>query len=123
MARVNMKNVVVGVGAGAVDELLEWQDEKNGRTEPFKKWTDWGRVLLTAFGYLGTIFDLAPDYTMPLAQSETTLLTKSVGQAIRAKGGATSAARRVAHVGSVQSSVTVAPRRTPEGEQVSMILP
>jgi len=85
--RINVMNVVVGVGAGGVDELLEWQDERTGRVEPFRGWTDWGRVGLAAVGYLGQMFNFFPVIAQPLAQSETTLVTKTVVRAIRSQMG------------------------------------
>ena len=84
--RIQLMNVVIGVGAGAVDEVMEWQDDQNGRTEPFKKWTDWTRVGLCALGYLGQAFNFFPVIATPLAQSEVTLTTKSVAGIIRGAG-------------------------------------
>lgn len=90
--RIEPIKVLVGVGAGGVDELLEWLDSRGEtpRTEPFKTWTDWGRIGLTLVGYLGQAFNFWPNLTAPLAQSETPLLVKSIGRAIRegAFGGA-----------------------------------
>ena len=89
--RIDIGNIIVGVGAGVVDEVLEWQDEKAGRTEPLKTWTDWGRIGLCAIGYLGQALNFFPRITAPLAQSEVTLATKSVSAIIRQKVGTTAA--------------------------------
>lgn len=92
--KIDMMNAVVGVSAGAVDGLLEWQDEEGGRTEPFKTWTDWGRVVLCSLGYLGQAFNFFPKIAAPLAQSEITLVTKSVGKVIRTRAGTESMVSR-----------------------------
>lgn len=81
-------DAVIGVGAGGVDELMLWQDERGGRVDPFKTWTDWSRVGLCALGYLGQAFNFFPRFAQPLAQSEVTLVTKSAVSAIRAQTGA-----------------------------------
>ena len=88
MAKINLTNVIVAVGAGAVDEVLEYMDGK--ATTPVDPMTfggkvDYGRVGITALAYLGQIFNIMPEYAGPLAQSETTLLTKTVGRIIRLK--------------------------------------
>ena len=85
--RIQWMNVVVGVGAGAVDEVMEMQDAAAGRTMPFKTWTDWSRLGLAAVGYLGQVFNFFPAIAQPLAQSEVTLVTKTIGKAIRARTG------------------------------------
>lgn len=92
--RIEPMKVVVGIGAGVVDEVLEWQDEENDRTESFRNWTDWGRVGLCALGYMGQAFNFFPALAAPLAQSEVTLVTKSVSNAIRTRAGATSQVTR-----------------------------
>lgn len=81
--RIDWMNVVVGVGAGGVDEVLAWQDEQQGRTGAFKTWTDWGRLGITLLAYLGQATNMFPRLCYPLAQSEVPLLTKSVIQGVR----------------------------------------
>lgn len=88
MVKINLTNVIVAVGAGAVDEVLEYMDGKaTTPVDPMKFGgkVDYGRVGLTALAYLGQIFNIMPEYAGPLAQSETTLLTKTVGRIIRLK--------------------------------------
>ena len=85
--RIQWMNVVVGVGAGTIDEVMEWRDEVDGRTAPFKTWSDWSRLGLAAVGYLGQMFNFFPAIAEPLAQSEVTLVTKTIGKAIRARTG------------------------------------
>ena len=86
--RILWQNALVGVGAGALDEVMEMQDSNAARTESFKTWTDWSRVGLAAIGYLGQMFNFFPALAGPLAQSEITLVTKSVSRAIQARSGA-----------------------------------
>jgi len=83
--KISVQNVLIGVGAGAVDEVLEHLDETadTPRTEAFTRWTDLGRIALTALGYLGQAMNIMPEFAAPLAQSEVTLLTKSVGKKLR----------------------------------------
>jgi hypothetical protein len=95
--RVNLMNVAIGVGAGAVDEVMESQDARAGRTAPFKTWTDWSRIGLAAVGYLGQMFGYFSAYAEPLAQSEVTLVTKTVGAAIRSRMGTTAMVTRTSH--------------------------
>ena len=78
----------ISVGVGVVDEVMESWDEKEGRTEPFRKATDIVRLLGALGGYALQIF-------MPrqarigeaLALSATPLLVKSVAKPIRAAIG------------------------------------
>jgi len=88
--RIDIMDAVIGVGAGSLDEVMERQDEQNGRTEPFKTWADWSRVGLAALGYLGQAFNFFPRYAQPLAQSEITLVTKSAAKAILSNTGISS---------------------------------
>ena len=80
MARINYMNLVVGVGVGAVDEVLERKDKTDKKTGPFKGWRDYGRLGLTVAGLAGQMFDFFPSIAEPLAQSEITRLTKSLAQ-------------------------------------------
>ena len=93
--RIIPTHVIVGLGAGAIDEVLERQDTKNARTEPFKTWTDWGRVGLLLLGYMGQSFNFYPDALAALAQSELPLVTKSVAQLIPMGARAPAAGRMV----------------------------
>lgn len=88
--RIHWMNVVIGAGAGGLDEVMEDQDANNARTEPFKTWTDWSRVGLCAVGFLGQAFNFFPAIAAPLAQSETPLVTKSIIKAVRNQAASTS---------------------------------
>jgi hypothetical protein len=88
---VDLMKSGISVGVGVVDEVMESWDEKEGRTEPFRKATDIVRLLGALGGYALQIF-------MPrqarigeaLALSATPLLVKSVAKPIRAAiGGGT----------------------------------
>ena len=92
--RIQWMNTVIGVGAGALDEVMEMQDENAGRIQPFKTWTDWSRIGLAAVGYLGQMFNFFPALAGPLAQSEVTLVTKTIGRAIRSRTATTSTVTR-----------------------------
>jgi hypothetical protein len=87
MARINYVDVVIGVGAGALDEALERADAGAGRLEGFKAWHTWSRIGLTALGYLGQAMNFWPAFAAPIAQSEVPLLTKSVYAMIASKVG------------------------------------
>lgn len=87
MARINVMDVVIGVGAGALDEGLERADAGAGRLEGFKAWHTWSRVALTALGYLGQAMNYWPAFAAPIAQSEVPLLTKSVWSMVASKVG------------------------------------
>lgn len=93
--RITATPIVVGALAGGADVVLERQDAKNARVEPFKTWTDWFRVGLCALGYMGQAFNFYPHITAPLAQSELPLVVKSVAQLIPASAGDNAQTRRV----------------------------
>lgn len=93
--RINTTHVIVGGLAGAVDVVLERQDAQNARVEPFKTWTDWGRVGLLLLGYAGQSFNFYSGTMAALAQSELPLVVKSVAQLIPSGAGAPAAARTV----------------------------
>lgn len=103
--------VVVPVGVGVVDEVLEWQDEENARTSVAKKWTTWGRVGLCALGYLGQILNVQSYLGSVIAQGETVLVTKTVGEAIRTRAATpaesmVSRAAAVKRTGGVRGSIS-----------------
>lgn len=89
--RIQLTNVVLGVGAGILDDVLENDDAAKGRTEPLKGWADWARIGLAGVGYLGQMFNFFPAVSQPLAQSEVTLVTKSVAKYVRSRTGVASA--------------------------------
>lgn len=75
--RIELTHVLVGVGVGGLDEVLERQDADNGRTETIKKWSTWSRAGLVALGFLGQAMDIMPREAAAVAQSELPLLTKT----------------------------------------------
>lgn len=88
---VDLMKSGISVGVGVADEVLESWDEKEGRTEPFRKATDIGRLLGALGGYAIQIFMPKQDRIgEALALSTTPLLVKSVAKPIRAAiGGGT----------------------------------
>lgn len=75
--RIEVSSVIVGVGAGVVDELAERNDAERGRTETTQKWSTWFRFGALAAGYLGQAMNIMPGYAAPLAQSMLPLATKT----------------------------------------------
>lgn len=76
--------VGIAVGVGIIDEIVEEWDAKAGRTEPFRKATDWARLALAGIGYLTQTF--APKYGAigeGLALSSTPLLVKSIAKSVK----------------------------------------
>jgi len=120
--RVDLTRVGVAVLAGAVDEVLEAWDEREGRIEPFRTATDIGRLVLCGLGYLMQIFDIRPRLGESLAIAETPLLVKSIAKPVKAAIGAPGGVR-VARTSKVRESVVVSPALTREQETVSIIRP
>ena len=81
--KVKLVKVGTAVGVGAVDEVLEWWDEKAGRTLSFRTATDIGRIVLTLGGYAMQMMDFAPEIGEAMALSSTTLLTKSIAKPVK----------------------------------------
>lgn len=85
---VDLMKSGISVGVGVVDEVMESWDEKEARTEPFRKATDIVRLIGALAGYSIQIF--MPRQTKlgeALALSSTPLLVKSVSKPIRAAIG------------------------------------
>ena len=82
---IDMTAKLTAVGVGALDEVFEGLDEGAGRTEAFKKWTDFyrlGGTLITLVGEVmgrGTMAKLSRDANGPMI----TLLTKSIAQPVK----------------------------------------
>jgi len=121
--RVDLTRVGVAVLAGAVDEVLEAWDEREGRIGPFRTATDIGRLVLCGLGYLMQIFDIRPRLGESLAIAETPLLVKSIAKPVKAAIGAPAGGVRVARTSRVRESVVVSPALTREQETVSIIRP
>jgi len=83
--KIEATHVIVGVGAGIVDTGLAALDERQGWTEPYRNSTEWSRIGLCLIGYLGQGFNFYPRAMAALAQSEVTLVTKSLGDLIRTR--------------------------------------
>lgn len=113
--KVRMSNAVVGVGAGIIDEVVENADAGAGRLTPFKNWTDWSRVGLAVIGYGGQMMNMFTGIAEPLAQSEITLVTKSVGGFIRSKMSTGTTSVKVTRVAHQADSGKMAWRPKPVG--------
>ena len=88
MAQINLTKVGVGIGVGVVDDVLEDQDRQNGRTRPFERWTDWGRLIAVAGGHaLGMFMPRQFNLGETIATAATPLATKTVISAVRAGAG------------------------------------
>lgn len=86
--RIEPVKVIMGVGAGAVDTGLIALDDRQGWATPYKNSREWGRIGLCLIGYLGQALNWFPHPMSALAQSEVTLVTKSVAELIRSRVGA-----------------------------------
>jgi len=74
---------VVSAGVGAGDIALEEVDARTGRTEPFKKYSDWYRVGLFLLGLFGDLAGIPEDVTEPIALSTIPLVEKTVWSAVK----------------------------------------
>jgi len=82
---IDFRKTGVSVGVGVVDEVLEWWDEKSGRTETFRTAKDIGRLVEAGLGYAIQIFwPKQARIGEALALSATPLLVKSIAKPIRA---------------------------------------
>lgn len=50
MANIDLMKVGIAVGVGAVDELLERQDDTKGRVD-YKRWSNWFRLAAALGGF------------------------------------------------------------------------
>ena len=87
MARIDMGAKLVAVGVGAVDEVADAMDVKAGRTESWKKWQDYFRILGTLGSWAGEVWGTGGIAKMARDASGSfiTLLTKSAAAPIREK--------------------------------------
>ena len=79
MAGINLQRNIISVGVGIVDTVLENQDDKNSRVEPFQRWSGIARLLAVAGGYVLQVFmprwaDIGETITL----SAQPLLVKSI---------------------------------------------
>lgn len=79
MRKLNLTRMAIAIGVGAIDEVLERQDARAGRTGNFKTWKDYGRVALPVLGIAAQLF--MPKYGgigETVAVASLPLLTKSI---------------------------------------------
>ena len=92
--KIDVVNVMIGVGAGLGDEVFEWMDreaikgaadkgEISTRNHPLKGVRDWGRIGMVGLGFLGQAMDFYPKQASALAQSSMPLLVKTASAAMR----------------------------------------
>ncbi len=75
----------ISVGVGGLDEVMEYWDEKTGRTESFRNAKDITRLVAAGLGYAMQIFwPRQARLGESLALSATPLLVKSIAKPIRA---------------------------------------
>ena len=88
---VDLLKAGVAVGVGALDEVMNSWDEKQGRTKSFRTATDLSRLAVAGAGYaIMAFYPRQSRIGEVLALSGTTLLTKSVAKPLRsAIGGGT----------------------------------
>ncbi len=92
--RIDVMDVVVGVGVGVADQLAEKFDADRGNTGSWKGISNWGRVGVAALGYLGQMMNFQPKLAHELAMSATPLATKTIMAAVM---GATGMGSSAAH--------------------------
>ena len=95
---INFSNGALAAGVGVLDEVMEYWDEQEARTEAFKTARDISRVFLV-LGSLG-IQAFAPRYERfaePIGLASIPLLVKSISKPVRDAigGGTTTATSRV----------------------------
>lgn len=79
MRKLNLTRMAIAIGVGAIDEVLERQDAKAGRTATFRTWRDYGRIGLPVIGIAAQL--MMPKYAgigETVAVASLPLLTKSV---------------------------------------------
>jgi len=76
-------NLLISAGVGAGDIALEEVDARAGRTEPFKRFTDYYRVGLWALGLFGDMIGVPADIADTLAISTTPLVEKTVWSVVK----------------------------------------
>jgi len=74
---------IISAGVGAADIALEEVDAKAGRTEPFRRFTDWYRLGMFALGLFGDALGLPSDVTDAILLSDIPLLEKTAWTTIR----------------------------------------
>ena len=93
---IDIGRSLTSAAVGLADEVMEWWDENEGRTESFKTAKDIGRLVIAGVGYgLQVFMPRQARLGETLALSATPLLVKSIAKPVRAsfkKGAATEAA-------------------------------
>ncbi len=93
MARVTIVPKLEGLGVGVLDEFLEKKDVEAARTDIWKKWSTWERLVLLAGGAVAEYMGFYPQYTEPLATAGATLVGKTAMNWIQSQTGSPAAAQ------------------------------
>ena len=105
---ITMTKALTAAAYGGLDAGLEMWDEKKGKTEPFKRMADYGRIG-------GVVAGFALDYMRnplgePLFYASLPLVEKTVRDlATKSGGGTTAALRRVSSPGLQVKRVSLKP--------------
>ena len=91
--RINTMNVVIGAGAGVLDELGEKFDSDRGNTRAFAGITGWSRVGVALAAYAGQMMNVQTNLSVVVAQSVLPLATKTVVKSILQAAGQSTGAR------------------------------
>lgn len=91
MRAIDIKGVVWGAGVGVADSVLEMQDEKAGRAQAFRTWSQYFQLLGVLGGLAGQALGFQADHARSLTNAATPLLTKSIVSYIRSRAGTTTA--------------------------------
>jgi hypothetical protein len=87
MANIDLMKVGIAVGVGAVDELLERQDDTKGRVD-YKRWSNWERLALALGGW--AMVAIGPSqyasWSETAAIAATPLLTKGIAKVVLKPG-------------------------------------
>lgn len=85
---INLTKAFTAVGVGVIDDVLERNDNKEGRTGIQKRWSDWARIGLVVGGYGVTYFmPRYADIGETVALASTPLLVKTIAREVMSDDG------------------------------------
>ncbi len=91
--RIDMKNAVIGVGVGVLDEFGEKRDSDRGNTRAFDGITGWSRVGVALAAYAGQVLNIQTGLAQTIGQSVLPLATKTVVKSLLQASGTSTASR------------------------------
>lgn len=98
MAKVEILPKVEGLAVGVLDAFLAKKDAEAGRTEVFKKWVTWERIIALAGGAVAEYMNFYPKYAAPLATAGATMVGQTLGDYLLNMSAAPAAASVVTRV-------------------------